>query len=128
MLAKLSHHIVTSFYRKYFLEGQTRVLALLHCILDPEGCEKWSLTGGLCMAHGGIQKKPKCKHPEGCDKQARAGGFCVVAHGGTKERTKKYNNFEESDLKLGQLVFCTPLLCFNCTHSSLSAFSLRAAG
>ena len=42
----------------------------------PDGCVKWALKGGLCIAHGGTQVKAKCKHPDGCAKVAKKGGLC----------------------------------------------------
>jgi len=48
----------------------------------PSGCERnATLTGGLCVAHGGAYPKPRCKHPDGCEKYSSFGGLCV-AHGG----------------------------------------------
>ena len=46
-----------------------------------EGCDKYALKGGHCIAHGGGRR---CQ-TEGCDKQAKAGGHCI-AHGGGRRR------------------------------------------
>ena len=39
-----------------------------------DGCAKWAVTDGFCMAHGGTRSN--CKHEDGCEKHARRGGFC----------------------------------------------------
>ena len=44
-----------------------------------QGCEKWAVSGGLCVAHGGQNKKP-CS-VEGCGTLAQSRGLCVKQGG-----------------------------------------------
>jgi hypothetical protein len=50
-----------------------------------QGCDKWAKAGGLCIAHGGGNRKP-CSI-EGCGTLANSRGLCWK-HGGVTPRTK----------------------------------------
>ena len=51
-----------------------------------QGCDKWALVGGLCIAHGGVGRQKPCS-VEGCGTLAKSGGLCFK-HGGGSPRTK----------------------------------------
>ena len=47
-----------------------------------QGCDKWALTGGLCIAHRGVSAQKPCSM-EGCGTLAYSKGLCYK-HGGGK--------------------------------------------
>ena len=48
-----------------------------------QGCEKWAVSGGMCMANGGNKRKPCLV--EGCGTLAQSRGLCGKHGGGARK-------------------------------------------